>query len=93
MDGVTDDLDRQIIEANIGTDCMDQCTRADLNRDGIINKKDMTLLVKQTGVCDPVLCSGDLSGDGKVDNKDVNRMIDAQNTCNAAEPRPASLKP
>jgi hypothetical protein len=93
QDGQTDDLDRQIIEANLGTDCIDICARADLDRNRSIDARDMTLLVKQTGKCDPVLCSGDLNGDGKVDNRDVNRMIDAQNTCNAAKPKSAALSP
>jgi hypothetical protein len=83
MDGRTDDADLALIQANLGTDCMDACTRADLNRDNRINAKDMTLLVKQTGTCDPVLCSGDLDGNGLVNSRDVNLMISAQNTCNA----------
>jgi len=94
MDGQTDDADLAIIEANLGTDCMDHCTRSDLNRDGKVNAADMAILVKQSGACDEVLCSGDLDGNGKVDNKDVKLMLDAQNTCasSATRPRSAGLR-
>jgi hypothetical protein len=69
---------------------MNQCTRADLNRNGIVDARDMALLVKQMGVCDPVLCSGDLDGDGVVATGDVNLMVHAQNSCNATQSKAAS---
>jgi arylsulfatase A-like enzyme len=81
MDAETDDADRMIIEANIGTDCMNICKRADLDRNGVVNSRDMTLLSAQTGTCDPVLCGGDLDGDGKVNNRDVQLMTQAQQSC------------
>jgi hypothetical protein len=89
-DGQTDDADLTIIQANLGTDCMNSCQRADLDRNGKVDSNDMTVLVKQTGDCqDDNLCGGDLDGDGKVDNRDVNLMIDAQNTCAAPSGRAA----
>ena len=58
------------------------CQRADLNRDGIVDTDDMTLLTKQTGACkDQIFCGGDLNGDEKVDNSDVRLMTQAQKTC------------
>jgi hypothetical protein len=81
MDAKTDGKDREIIAANLGLDCLDICTRADLDRNGIVNARDMSLLNKQTGTCDPVLCGGDLNGDGKVNNRDVQLMTRAQQTC------------
>jgi arylsulfatase A-like enzyme len=89
MDGQTDDADLAIIQANLGVDCMNLCERADLNRSGKVDSRDMEILVKQSGRCDEVLCGGDLDGNGTVDNRDVRLMLDAQNTCNA----PASTKP
>ena len=81
QDGQTDAADLAVIQANLGTDCMNQCTRADLDRNGIINSKDMTILAQQSGDCDDVLCSGDLDGNDRVDHRDVNLMIKAQNDC------------
>lgn len=81
MDAQTDDEDRKIIKANLGLDCLDLCTRADLDRNGVVNNRDMNLLNSQTGTCDPVLCGGDLDGDGKVNNRDVRLMIKAQQSC------------
>ena len=81
MDAETDDEDRKIIQANLGLDCLDLCKRADLDRNGAVNNRDMTLLVAQTGTCDPVLCGGDLNGDGKVNNNDIRLMTKAQETC------------
>ncbi|HET7680380.1 MAG TPA: sulfatase-like hydrolase/transferase [Xanthobacteraceae bacterium] len=81
MDAQTDDKDRQIIAANLGLDCLDICTRADLDRNGVVTARDMALLNKQTGACDPVLCGGDLNGDGKVNNRDVRLMLRAQKSC------------
>jgi hypothetical protein len=81
LDGQTDQADLDIINANFGTDCMTLCQRADLNRDGKIDSLDMTLLAKESGTCDGVLCGGDLDGNGKVNQRDVKLMQDAQNTC------------
>jgi hypothetical protein len=81
MDAETNSADRRIIVANLGRDCLGLCGRADLDRNGKINNRDMQLLNAQTGACDPVLCGGDLTGDGKVDNGDVQLMLEAQRTC------------
>jgi hypothetical protein len=81
MDAQTDAKDRKIITANLGLDCLDLCTRADLDRNGVVNNRDMNLLNSQTGTCDPVLCGGDLDGDGKVNNRDVRLMTRAQRSC------------
>jgi arylsulfatase A-like enzyme len=83
QDGETDGADLLLIQSNLGTDCMNLCERADLDRNRRINSNDMTLLAKQSGPCDPVLCGGDLDGDGTVNNRDVNMMIEAQRTCTA----------
>jgi len=84
MDGQTDEADLAIIQANIGTDCMNLCERADLDRNRRVNARDMTLLVQQSGTCDEVLCSGDLDGNGVVDNRDVSLMQQAQSTCGSS---------
>jgi arylsulfatase A-like enzyme len=82
LDGVTDEADLKIIQANLGHDCLDICMRADLNRDGKVNSADLTLLSKQAGTCaDDIFCGGDLNGDGKVDNVDVALLKSAQKTC------------
>lgn len=81
LDGRTDRRDLAIIRANLGTDCLDPCTRADLDRNGRVDSRDMELLRQQYGRCDPVLCGGDLNGDGRVDLKDVRLMYRAQNRC------------
>jgi hypothetical protein len=83
VDGETDQKDLNIIQANLGLDCMTACQRADLNRDGIVDGKDMQLLLAQRGTCtDAIFCGGDLDGDGKVNNVDVQKMKGAQATCN-----------
>jgi hypothetical protein len=85
-DGQTDEKDRQIIAANLGTDCMTLCQRADLDRDGRIHADDMALLVKQSGACTDVLfCGGDLNGDGTVNSTDVSMMQKAIKTCNRSQ--------
>jgi arylsulfatase A-like enzyme len=83
QDGETDGSDLLLIQANLGTDCMNLCQRADLDRNGRINSNDMSILATQTGRCDPVLCGGDLDGNGIVDNRDVKLMIQAQNACSS----------
>ncbi len=82
LDGVTDDKDLAIIQANLGLDCMNICQRADLNRDGKVDSTDLKLLNKQFGTCeDDIFCGGDLNGDGKVSSADVSLMKNAQQTC------------
>jgi hypothetical protein len=81
-DGFTDQKDLNIINANLGLDCLGLCARADLNRDGKVDSKDMQILNKQKGTCkDATLCGGDLDGDGVVNNADVRLMQRAQSTC------------
>lgn len=84
LDGRTNRADLAIIRANLGTDCMDPCARADLDRNGRVDAADMALLRAQYGRCDPVLCGGDLDGDGRVDLNDVRLMQQAQRSCRAA---------
>jgi hypothetical protein len=82
VDGVTDQKDRNIIQANLGLDCMDVCVRADLNRDGAVNNSDIRLLRAQRGACtDLAFCGGDLNGDGKVNAADMTIMTNAQQGC------------
>jgi hypothetical protein len=82
VDGVTDEKDRKIIQANLGRDCMDICVRADLNRNGVVNNADMKLLRAQRGACtDLAFCGGDLNGDGKVNDTDMRIMTNAQQRC------------
>ncbi len=80
-DAQTDDLDLGMIEANLGTDCLDPCARADLDRNGRVSSRDLELLVAQLGPCNPVLCSGDLDGNGVVDVSDVAMMNAARSSC------------
>jgi hypothetical protein len=82
IDGVTDQKDRRIIQANLGLDCMNVCVRADLNRNGVVNDRDNRLLRAQRGACtDLAFCGGDLNGDGKVNAADMTIMANAQQTC------------
>lgn len=75
-DGATDAGDRAIVEANLGSDCLGACRRADLNRDNRVTRADFALLRAASGPCDeavsaaPGLCAGDLDGDGLVDRRD-----------------------
>jgi hypothetical protein len=48
MDAETDGKDRQIIAANLGLDCLDICTRADLDRNGVTTSRNMALVNKQS---------------------------------------------
>jgi hypothetical protein len=85
IDAKTDRKDLQIIEANLGTDCLGLCARADLNRDGRVSDKDMAILRASMGLretCDEVLCNGDLNGDKKMSREDVRLIFEAQQTCN-----------
>jgi hypothetical protein len=85
LDGVTDQRDRDIIQANVGLDCMDICVRADLNRSGVVNNTDMKLLKAQRGTCtDLAFCGGDLNGDGKVNATDIGIMTNAQQSCGSS---------
>jgi arylsulfatase A-like enzyme len=82
LDGLTDENDLNIINANLGLDCMDVCVRADLNRDGKVTNADMKLLRAQAGACtDLAFCGGDLNGDGRVNAADVTLMTQAQQSC------------
>lgn len=63
------------VDANI-------CVRADLNRDGKIDWKDLGLLYTQTGKCtDTNACSGDLDGNGMVNDSDAEILMSALKTC------------
>ena len=76
-DGQTTEADRQIVLANLGTDCLGLCRRADLDRDGSITGDDARLLQEQFGPCnvdlaaDPALCGADLNGDGVINRADL----------------------
>ncbi len=83
VDSFTDAKDLAIIEANLGLDCLDACTRADLNRDGVIDGADLAILVGQRGACENQLCGGDLDGNGVVDAKDDTWMLAAGKSCKA----------
>jgi hypothetical protein len=48
MDAETDGKDRKIIAANLGLDCLDICTRADLDRNGVTTSRNMALVNKQS---------------------------------------------
>ena len=64
---------------------MDVCVRADLNRDGVVNNRDISLLQAQRGACtDLAFCGGDLNGDGKVNGADVTIMRNAQQSCSSS---------
>jgi hypothetical protein len=85
IDGVTDQKDRKVIQANLGLDCMDVCVRSDLNRDGVVNNTDNRLLRAQRGACtDLAFCGGDLNGDGKVNAADMTIMTNAQQSCGSS---------
>jgi hypothetical protein len=95
LDAETDDLDLEIIKANQGTDCMDLCTRADLNRDNKVTNRDMSLLSAQFGGCGgskQVFCGGDLNGDDKVNNLDVDLMTKAERRCAGGQDSAAVLE-
>jgi hypothetical protein len=87
LDGATDGADRGIIEANLGTDCMDICERADLDRSGAVDDRDIALARAEFtagGACDDGLCSGDMDGDGEVAGADLWRVALARKSCAAA---------
>src|SRR5690606_24341679 len=84
-DAMTDDADAQIVAANLGTDCLGACRRADLNRDGAVDDADAALLDAAFGPCD--LCGADLNGDGTVDEAD-RTILDEQRGCGGATTPP-----
>lgn len=81
VDGETDADDLAIIKANLGTDCMSLCRRADLDRNGRLEARDGSLILAQSGRCDVVTCSGDLDGDRVVDATDRALFKKAQASC------------
>jgi arylsulfatase A-like enzyme len=93
MDGVTDQSDQAIIQANFGTDCMSICQRADLDRNSKVNANDLALLRAQFGKCEANLCGGDLNGDGRVDQDDVTMMQQARQACTAPSTAATSVRP
>ncbi len=83
VDGETDEDDLAIIEANVGTDCLSICRRADLDRNGRLEERDNALILAQSGRCDVTTCSGDLDGDRMVDAKDRAVFKQAAAACGA----------
>jgi hypothetical protein len=86
LDVKTNGADRDIIEANLGHDCMDICERADIDRSGGVDDRDLRLARAEftAGECDDVLCRGDLDGDGEVAGADLWMFAEAQDTCGAS---------
>ena len=78
MDAVTNAADAQIVADHFGTDCLDPCRRADLDRDGTVGAADAALLEQARGPCP--LCGADLDGDGTVDDADA-EILDRQRGC------------
>jgi hypothetical protein len=78
-DAQTDPGDIEIVRDNLGTDCIGLCQRADLNRDGEVDEKDLAILKSHFGPCE--LCGSDLNGDGVVNELDVRLMKRAIKTC------------
>ena len=80
-DATTDLQDLAIVEANLGANCVDNCIRSDLNRDGKVNSRDLRLLNAAAGKpC--ALCGADLNGDGVVNQLDKSIMKQSIATCN-----------
>lgn len=75
-DALTNDLDGQIVEEHLGTDCLGACRRADLNQDNVVNDADEAILLSRLGPCDVDLatevhlCNADLNGDGVINDLD-----------------------
>jgi hypothetical protein len=83
VDAKTNDADLTIIQANQGLDCLDPCSRADLDRNGRVEGRDRALLTAQTGPCKDNLCGGDLDGDGTVGAADVSLLASVEGKCPA----------
>ena len=87
-DAETDATDAQIVSANVGTDCIGACRRADLNHDGYVNDADASLLEQAIGPCE--LCGADLNDDGQVDDADRS-ILQGQLGCSTPTPKPTPL--
>jgi hypothetical protein len=87
-DALTNEVDGSVVSANLGTDCIGSCRRADLNRDGYVDDADADLLEASSGACD--LCGADLNGDGIVDSVDGG-VLDAQRGCSTPTPTPTPV--
>ena len=84
-DAQTDPDDIKIVLSNLGKDCISLCQRADLNRDGKVDEKDLAILKSHFGPCE--LCGSDLNGDGVVNELDVRLMKHAIRTCSETNER------
>ena len=79
-DGLTNQEDQDIVQANFNTDCLGACLRADLNHDNRVNSKDINILNQSLGPCNLQLaaeinlCAADLNGDGVINTEDLNIM-------------------
>jgi len=87
-DTQTNDADAQIVASKLGTDCIDDCRRADLNRDGSVDDKDAQLLDQAFGPCE--LCGADLNDDGEVNEAD-RTILQAQMGCSSPAATPTAL--
>jgi hypothetical protein len=85
LDGRTNPADRDIIRANLGMDCLGLCRRADLDRSGRVDQRDITLAREEFtgGTCDDVLCRADMNGDGEVLGHDLWMIAEARDSCGA----------
>ncbi len=76
----TDEANLQTVTENLGKDCLGLCARADLNRDGVVDARDLKILLNSLGKpCE--LCGPDLNGDGKVNTIDAVLMAKAIASC------------
>jgi hypothetical protein len=81
------DCDSQIVNDNLG-DCIDDCRRSDLNRDGLVDGADVALLEAAFGTCE--LCGADLNNDGVVNEADQ-AIQEEQLDCSTPTPTPTPL--
>jgi hypothetical protein len=88
-DAETNATDAQIVTANLGTDCIGACRRADLNHDGYVDSADAALLEQAIGPCE--LCGADLNDDGQVDEAD-RAILEGQLGC-STPPTPLPAQP
>jgi hypothetical protein len=86
-DAVTNDVDGQVVSDNLG-DCLDDCRRSDLNRDGYVDGIDVTLLEQAFGPCE--LCGADLNNDGQVNDADQ-AIQEGQLDCSTPTPTSTPL--
>jgi len=88
IDALTNDADGQIVSEHLATDCIGECLRSDLNRDGYVNGADVLLLEQAIGSCE--LCGADLNDDGEVN--EIDRTIQqGQLGCSTPRPTPTPL--